>query len=94
MSHLPANETTQSLKFPSQATFEVLECQLRDLIGGETLSLLQGDVVFIPGNTTYKYYSTLAFTKVLYISQGAEGLDTALITSAKSWESPVSPTTY
>jgi glyoxylate utilization-related uncharacterized protein len=94
MSHLPANETAQSLKFPSQATFEVLEGQLRALIEGETLILLQGDVVFIPGNATYKYYSTLAFTKVLYISQGAGGLDTALIASAKSWDSPVWPTAY
>lgn len=57
----------------------------------ETLNLLQGDVVFIPGNTTYTYYSTVAFTKTLHISQGAEGLATSLIAGGSAWNSPVWP---
>ena len=51
------------------------------------LSLLQGDVVFVPEITTYKYYSLVAYTKALIISQGAEGLDMKLIASATSWNS-------
>lgn len=78
--------------YPGHAAFEVIEGQLTVVMCGETLQLLQGDVVFIPGNTGYKYYSEVAYTKFLQISQGAAGLDTALIQSGKSWNSPVWPT--
>lgn len=59
---------------------------------GETLGLSQGDVVFIPGNTTYSYWSEVAYTKFLHIGQGGAGLDAALIKAGKSWDSPVWPT--
>lgn len=77
--------------YPGHAAFEVLDGQLKVLMGGETLSLLQGDVVFIPGNTTYKYFSDVAYTKFLHVSQGADGLDSALIAGGASWDSPVWP---
>ena len=51
------------------AAFEILEGQLTVSIEGEVLSLLQGDVVFIPGNTTYEYWSGVAYTKFLHVSQ-------------------------
>ncbi|TVY46382.1 Quercetin 2,3-dioxygenase, partial [Lachnellula occidentalis] len=76
MDQLSSNVT----RFTRHAAFEVLEGQLTILMGGEVLSLLQGD-----------YYSLVAYTKVLLISQGAEGLDTKLIASATSWNSPVWP---
>lgn len=92
MDRLSSNVTVSDQSFTGHAAFEVLEGQLTVLMGGEVLSLLQGDVVFIPGTTTYKYYSLVAYTKVLLISQGAEGLDTKLIANATSWNSPIWPT--
>ncbi|TVY75901.1 Quercetin 2,3-dioxygenase [Lachnellula suecica] len=87
-----SNVTASEQNFAGHAAFEVLEGQLMVSMEGELLSLLQGDVVFIPGNTTYTYYSLVAYTKVLHIAQGAEGLDTTLIAGATSWDSPVWPT--
>jgi quercetin dioxygenase-like cupin family protein len=86
------NTTTQFHSYPGHAAFEVLEGQLSIMLEGEALDLLQGDVVFIPGNSSYGYFSKVAFTKVLYISQGADSLDTALISKSMSWGSPVWPT--
>lgn len=87
-----ANSTVKTLSYPGHTAFEILEGQLTVQMEGETLNLLTGDVVFIPGNTTYKYYSTVAYTKFLHIGAGAKTLDTALIASGESWNSPVWPT--
>jgi glyoxylate utilization-related uncharacterized protein len=92
MDKLLSNATASSQSFAGHAALEVLDGQLMVSMLGETLSLLQGDVVFIPSNTTYKYWSSVAYTKVLHIGQGAEGLDTTLIAGATSWDSPVWPT--
>lgn len=78
-------------KYPGHAAFEIQDGQLVVEMGGEKVVLEQGDVVFIPGNTTYKYYSQVTYTKFLQISQGAEGLDSKLIAEGKSWDSPVWP---
>ncbi|KAH8660757.1 RmlC-like cupin domain-containing protein [Tricladium varicosporioides] len=91
MDRLSTDTTVRDQEFLGHAAFEVLEGQLMVSMEGELLSLLQGDVVFIPGNTTYQYYSNVAFTKVLYIGQGASGLDTSLISGAVVWDSPVWP---
>jgi len=85
-----ATEVTQS--FPGHAAFEVLDGKFTVSIMNETIDLLSGDVVFIPGNTTYSYFGGVAFTKVLHISRGANGLDTSLIAKAISWDYPVWPT--
>lgn len=87
-----ANSTVKTLSYPGHAAFEILEGQLTVQMEGETLNLLTGDVVFIPGNTAYKYYSTVAYTKFLHVGAGANTLDTALIASGESWVSPVWPT--
>lgn len=92
MDRLSSNATASVQKFPGHAAFEVIDGQLTVVMEGETLSLIQGDVVFIPGNTPYKYYSLVAYTKFLHISQGAKGLDTTLIAGASNWTSPVWPT--
>jgi quercetin dioxygenase-like cupin family protein len=84
-----ANTTSSYL---GHAAFEILEGQLMVSMGGEVVSLLQGDVVFIPGNTTYMYWSEVAYTKFLHVSQGAEGLDTVLIAAGATSDSPVWPT--
>lgn len=84
--------TNSTASFPGHTAFEILEGQLMVSIQGEVLSLLQGDVLFIPGNTTYGYWSEVAYTKFLQVSAGAGGLDTALIAAGESWDSPVWPT--
>lgn len=89
---LPANATAKEVSFAGHAAFEVLEGQLTVEMEGEELGLSTGDVVFIPGGTPYTYYSKVAYTKFLQISQGAEGLDTSLIAGGSTWSSPVWPT--
>lgn len=89
---LPANGTVEEQSFPGHAAFEVLEGQLKVEIEGETIGLLTGDVVFIPGETSYKYWSDVADTKVYHVSAGVEGLDAKLIKGGKSWDYPVWPT--
>lgn len=89
---LPANITASTQNFVGHAAFEVVDGALSVEMLGEELMLLQGDVVFIPGGTEYKYWSKVAYTKFLQISQGGEGLDTGLIAAGKTWASPVWPT--
>lgn len=89
---LPSNITVPVSRYPGHAAFEVLEGKLTVEMVGEQLQLIEGDVVFIPGNTTFKYWSSVAFTKFLHIAGGAEGLDTDLISNGATWDSPVWPT--
>lgn len=91
MSRVAITDVSDSI-YPGHAAFEVLDGQLGVVMGGEILSLLQGDVVFIPGHMTYKYYSEVAYTKFLHISQGAAGLDSTLIEGGETWDSPLWPT--
>lgn len=69
------------------AAFEVLEGVLSITIGDYPLATLNmGDVAFIPAGTEFTYYSTVAFTKVLYVSSGHDGVDAQLIKGGKSWD--------
>ncbi|KAJ5537747.1 hypothetical protein N7494_007226 [Penicillium frequentans] len=69
------------------AAFEVLEGVLSITIGDYPLATLNmGDVAFIPAGTEFTYYSTVAFTKVLYVSSGSDGVDARLIKGGKSWD--------
>lgn len=45
-----------------------------------------GDVVFIPAKTEYKYWTEGAVAKVLYVSNGRDGVDQRLIRGGKKWE--------
>lgn len=74
------------------SAFEVLEGLFVVEMSGETLYMATGDVVFIPAGTAFSYYSLVPFSRVLYISQGAGGLDTRLIANGQSgWEYPTWP---
>ncbi|KAH7072129.1 quercetin 2,3-dioxygenase [Paraphoma chrysanthemicola] len=87
-----ANITLPSWNLPGTAAFQVLEGQLSiEIEGYPTASLLAGDVVLIPGNITYKYWSDVAFTKAVYISGGTEGVDQQLIKGAREWDYVVFP---
>lgn len=72
--------------------FEVIEGLFTVQMSGETLNMVTGDVVFIPAGTSFSYYSQVPFTKVMAISQGADGIDTRLIANGQSgWEYPTWP---
>lgn len=74
------------------SAFEVLEGMLTFEMSGETIRLVTGDVVFVPAGTAFRYFSEVPYTKVLCISQGADGLAPRLIANGESgWEYPVFP---
>ncbi|KAG9565541.1 RmlC-like cupin, partial [Aureobasidium melanogenum] len=93
MSRKLSNTTIPSRYFVDHMAFEVLEGALKVQMQGEEVQLLQGDVVFVPGNTTFSYWSEVAFTKFLYVCAGSEGLDVELRKKAVEWEYPTWPTT-
>lgn len=79
--------TSGSTSLTGHCAFEVLEGLFTFEMSGETLLMATGDVVFVPAGTAFQYYSQVPFTKVLYISQGADGLDSRLIANGESgWE--------
>lgn len=83
-----------SRSLAGHCAFEVTEGLFTFEMGGETLQMVTGDVVFVPAGTAFQYYSQVPFTKVLYISQGADGLDSRLIANGESgWEYTTWPTT-
>ncbi|KAJ5295038.1 hypothetical protein N7508_009859 [Penicillium antarcticum] len=77
---------------PGAAAFEVLEGVLMIKIGDYPVAtLFMGDVAFIPVGVSFTYYSQVAFTKVLHVSSGSNGVDSQLIQSGKSWNYPTFP---
>lgn len=85
ISGLPSNTTLETTTLPDHTAFEVLSGELIVEMEGETLSLVIGDVVFIAGGTAFRYYSSAAFTKFLYVAAGTDTLDQRLISEAKGW---------
>ncbi|KAF2027084.1 RmlC-like cupin [Setomelanomma holmii] len=86
------NVTTPAWNLPGAAAFQVLEGQLSVQIEGyPTAQLITGDVVFVPGNVTYRYWSEVAFTKTAYISAGFEGIDQWLIKGGREWAYVIFP---
>ncbi|TID13245.1 RmlC-like cupin [Venturia nashicola] len=88
----PSNGTAEEQSFQEHAAFEVLEGQLKLELEGETIGLLTGDVIFIPGGTSYRFWSDVANTKVYHVSAGVEGLDAKLIDGGQTWPYPIWPT--
>lgn len=83
-----------SKSLTGHSAFEVIEGLFTFEMSGETLQMATGDVVFVPAGTAFQYYSQVPFTKVLYISQGADGLDSRLIANGESgWEYTTWPAT-
>jgi hypothetical protein len=83
---------TLTYTLPGAAAFEVLEGALMIKIGDYPMAtLFTGDVAFIPVGVPFTYYSQVAFTKVLLVSSGSNGVDSQLIKSGKSWTYPTFP---
>ncbi|KAI1868568.1 uncharacterized protein JN550_006484 [Neoarthrinium moseri] len=81
-----ANQTAPVATVPVHTAFQMQEGQLLVTIGGESEFLETGDVVFVPGNTTFSYFSTVAFTQFLYVSAGVGGLDEQLLANSVDWD--------
>lgn len=93
MSPLLANQTTPPAQNLTQhLAFQVEEGQLVVALEGETASLIQGDVVFIPAGTPFTYHASRPFTKFLYVSAGADGLDHQLLQKSVAWDYASYPT--
>ncbi|KAF2468606.1 RmlC-like cupin [Lindgomyces ingoldianus] len=89
MSLHPSNGSLLMHTLASHTAFEVLEGALWISISDENATLITGDVALVPGNVTFAYWSEVAFTKVMYVSAGIEGI--VLLGSAEQWGWPVFP---
>lgn len=91
MSRQPSNATAPTWT-AGPAAFEVLEGSVQVQIGEyETARVEMGDVVFVPKGVTYRYWNEGAQAKVLYVSSGADGVDSQLIKGGRTWADPVWP---
>ncbi|KAF2706661.1 RmlC-like cupin [Pleomassaria siparia CBS 279.74] len=86
------NATPSAYALPGHTAFEVLEGALNVRMQMETVMLITGDVAFIPANTSFEYWSDVAFTKFMYVCQGVQGLDQQLLVNAEAWGFSVFPT--
>lgn len=94
MSRQPANVTLPTWTLTSHTAFQLLEGSLRISMADGTAILTAGDTAFIPEGTPFQYDSVAAFSKLMYITSGDEGLDQQLLASAKSWEYAAFPTSF
>ncbi|KAF3017076.1 hypothetical protein E8E14_006698 [Neopestalotiopsis sp. 37M] len=87
ISRMMSNMTAETVSYPAAVAFQLEEGQLVvDVDGYESVSLIQGDVVFVPAETSFSYYATAAYTKVLYVTGGGDGcMDHELMQRAEAW---------
>ncbi|KAK7728486.1 hypothetical protein SLS57_002374 [Botryosphaeria dothidea] len=86
MSPLLSNQTASTQNLTQHLAFQLEEGELVVALDGyDTVSLIQGDVVFIPAGTAFTYHASRPFTKFLYVSAGGDGLDYQLIQKSVSW---------
>lgn len=72
--------------------FMMEEGQLEVTVDGyDPVSLINGDVVFVPGNKSFSYVATAEFTKFMYVTGGGKGLDYELMAGARPWNSALYP---
>lgn len=83
----------KSWSLPGHTALETVDGVVGVQVEGfaDAVSLAIGDVVFIPAGTSFSFWGEAAFSKVLYVGQGKDTLDSRLIAEAKSWNSPVWP---
>lgn len=69
------------------SAFKVLEGLLSVEIRDYEVALLSGgDVAFIPPGVPFRYWSNMAFTKVLYVGKGDDSVDSQLIAAGEPWD--------
>jgi glyoxylate utilization-related uncharacterized protein len=86
-----SNSSTPTHRLKGHTAFEIIEGALSLTIGAEKVTLIMGDVAFVPANTTFSVWSDVAFTKFMCVSAGTGGLDQMLLQNAESWDYPVFP---
>ena len=80
---------TQSFKAPQ--AFQVLEGQLTIKIGDQTVNLINGDLVFLPADTEFSYYSAVAWTKIYTYAAGSDSLASSIVKAGENWSASVFP---
>jgi len=88
-----ASSSGEKINSTVATAFLVEEGQLEVTVEGydEPAVLIDGDVVFVPANTSFSYAATAEFTKVMYITGGGQGLDKQLIDKGRAWNSAFYP---
>ncbi|KAF5252715.1 hypothetical protein FANTH_2342 [Fusarium anthophilum] len=78
--------------FPHGSAFMVLEGTLTIHVEGYLpVTLVWGDVMYVPKNTRFTYYTSTYWCKFLYVSGGDNCLDTKLIKGGAAYNSVVFP---
>ncbi|KAF3400912.1 hypothetical protein DPV78_005759 [Talaromyces pinophilus] len=84
--------TLPYFSFPHGSAFLVLEGTLTVHVQGyDAVTLVWGDVMYVPKNTSFTYYTSTHWCKFLYVSGGDNCLDTKLINGGAAYESVVFP---
>ncbi|KAH8799093.1 RmlC-like cupin domain-containing protein [Xylogone sp. PMI_703] len=91
LSELLPNVTVPVSNFANHMGLQILDGQLSVKVGWETIQLLEDDVLFIPANTSFQYWSEVGFTSFVHWSTGAGGLGSELISKGINWTSPMWP---
>jgi quercetin dioxygenase-like cupin family protein len=87
MSLLMSNQTATKVSFNQPVAFQLEEGALVvEVDGYDAVTLIQGDVVFVPAATEFVYYAVTGFTKFMYVSGGGDGFDYQLLQRAVSWD--------
>ncbi|POR31421.1 Quercetin 2,3-dioxygenase [Tolypocladium paradoxum] len=86
------NQSSAAATLPHHFALQMEDGQLvLSVQGYDTVSLLQGDVAFVPSGIPFMYHATVPFTKFMYMNAGAEGLDHQLLKEVVSWDFPAYP---
>lgn len=94
MSPLLSNQTAPSaVSYSQPLAFQMQEGELVVSVDGYEgdVTLIDGDVLFVPAGTEFSYYASLSFTKFLYVSGGGSGFDYVLLQNSSSWDYAVYP---
>ncbi|KAK2005451.1 RmlC-like cupin [Colletotrichum eremochloae] len=88
ISPLLSNMTAPAMKTYAQPlAFQMEEGALTvEVTGYSPVSLVQGDVFFLPEDVSFTYYATAGFTKFLYVTGGDAGFESELMQRSASWD--------
>ncbi|KAF7556941.1 hypothetical protein G7Z17_g986 [Cylindrodendrum hubeiense] len=95
LSPILANMTAPSLDLSQPVAFQMEEGSLEVKVSGhDAVTLIQGDVIFVPAKTRFAFHATASFTKFLYVSGGSNGFSEELLSGAQDWNSTTYPISF
>ncbi|KAK3377555.1 RmlC-like cupin domain-containing protein, partial [Podospora didyma] len=59
--------------------------------GFDPVTLIDGDLVFVPGSTSFSYFASAYFTKFMYVTGGGRDMDFELVAKGRKWDSAFYP---